>query len=431
MARIPAFLLVVLLLAGCPRYDVDVAMEVDASGAVGRRMVLKAIEKDDIWACFQKPGEPWVLSGDAPSGFVAEARVAAPKDGGNGLRQRGAADDAYEGTLTVEALDCVLGTLYRYRETPGSGLDAERVSREADRWALLSVRIFLRAMETRFREVDRTALEKHFLENVAPRAAQSVREALPHAALLCERYRRRDGRSPMEDGSFPALLALLARFGPELPVDLFLKGLDADAVSVQVQGEFARREVAPHLPEPDRARVLESFEKPGQKWDEALTEAYGALLPDPVLRAQTGADAARFLDAALGAGITRLFLESLEMRYSLALPGTLLRTNGDLTAYPKVTWRLGKDDLSIAPTTLFAVSFAPKEWAGTGRWIVEELLDAREAFQALPEEGRADAAARIRKGCEKDFDAAKEGAPEEVGRVVERFKSLVTDARSS
>lgn len=416
--------LLALAIAGCPEYEIDVAMKVDAEGGAKRRISFRAQEIEDFWGAFRKPAAPYDFAGDAKGGS-AEAAIG-PGRYPSGIAVRSGAGGEREGEVALETLDCLVGTLHRYRETLGTGLDPSRFSEEAERYATLAAEVSGRALAARFPDADLGALRDHLLRDLAPRAAAALREAQPHLAALVDASRHADGAPVRSGARARALFRILARFGPRIEPESLPEPIGEDYLAEAVLKPFLEKEIAPNLPEARRGEILAALlggeEGAGNDWNSLWANAWESYAPDPLLRATAEKEARRFLECTLGVGLTELFGDSVTLRIELEMPGTLLATNGELAAHPRVRWRLGGGDFALAERTLFAVSLVPAPWAAGRTFDLGPLLEAGERYRALPEADRAEAARRVRAGCEKSFAEAAEGASEEMRGLVEAFQ---------
>jgi hypothetical protein len=407
-----------LLLGACLEYEITVVTSVDADGKARRTLTIRCKgsstmdgEADpETWTRFKPPGDPYAMEGDEAKGFVATALLR-PGRHPSGLRvlledvegEYGGAErvkdlPCAEGSVGVTATDLLFGKLVRYEEHVALGMDPARFRRELPQWLDTGLRLLVEALRIRFPEVDFGAVEERARKEMLREVERAIAGVYHGASLMIVNLRDLES-STQGEALERELWALAAR---ELAPLGFVDGEptdDGDELQRRAEAFLAKlldRFLAP-LPEAQRAEVKEAI-LDTDALDDVLEEAGQKLFPGEQAQEKLKRDLQAFAASAVGAYATYGLFDSFDVRVRVEMPGTVLRTNGDLSRLPAVEWRLTKDDfLFLVPPMLHAYGFVPAEGLPKGPWELPALLEIGKLLQGLEPEARRSLEEAVRK----------------------------------
>jgi hypothetical protein len=382
-----------LLLPACLEYEIAVTTVVQADGSTRRTLVIREKEEKKTWNRLARPEAPYATAGDDAEGFTATAELK-PGAHPSGLRVLlGEADKnppAAEGTVGVEVTDLLIATVCRYEERIALGTDLRRFRDELPKWMDLGLRFAIETLRAGFPDIDFAPVEAKARAEFLPAAERAILTTLlVGQTALAESRPMGSVEETLEVELGRLLLRELEPLGVsvKLPEGPPWDDDELEALSEKAGRQIAERFLAP-LAEAERTKVIDAiFSEDALK--EAADAAGGKFWPTEEARNKLGHDLQAFASSALGAYLAYGIFDSFHMRFRAEMPGRLLRTNGDLSALPIVTWDLGKGDLVLAPPLLFAKSFVPREGARGEGWDGGTIARIEEALAALSPEQRA------------------------------------------
>ncbi len=414
MRRLAVALL--LLLPACLDYEIVVTTVVQPDGTTRRVLVIREKEEKKTWKRLARPAAPYATAGDDENGFTATAELK-PGQHPSGLRVLlGEVDEdspaakgppAAEGTVHVETTDLLVATVYRYEERIALGTDPARVRAELPKWLDLGLRFAIDTLRIQFPEIDFAPVEAKARAEVLPAAERAiVAMLLAGQAALAESRPMGPSEKAIEEDLLRLVLRELEPLGVsvKLPEGPPWDDGEMEALSEKAGRQLAERFLAP-LAEAERTKVMDAILS-----EDGLEEAAGAvaekLWPTEEAQEKLRDDLQAFAVNGLGAYFTYGLFDSFSLRFRVELPGRLVRTDGDLTSLPAVTWDLGKADLVLAPPVLFATSFVQREGAAGEGWDGAKIARIEEMLATLSPEQRAGLAELVTK-------ALKIGWPED------------------
>jgi len=424
-----------LLVAGCLKYRIRIETVVGADGGARRTLTLRETEEKHTWARFLPPAEPYTVEGSEEEGFAARANLQAGRHP-SGLRvllrdyegeYEGArrALPCAEGIVAVETTDVIVGTLYRYQETIALGTDAVRFRAGLREWLDLGLKVWMKALRLRLPDVEFDAVEAHAREKVVPQLEQSL--LILHLAVtgLVDDLARAqlglgaDPEAMLASPGADVVLHELAAWGIRLRTeDVKTAKSIFDEQLWEFDEEAVLREFLSPLPAAQRERVRQACLNPDDEMEEVWQAAWQSIGEDPD---QVTAKLMEFLTSGVGAYAVYGFLDSFEIEASVAMPGRVLQTNGEVTALPRVTWRVTDEELILARPQLFAYSFVPAKGFSEGAWTFRQLQGAAAALANVPAEQRE----ALRKFVPEAQAAGwPEEAPDELGDAAMAYALL-------
>jgi len=380
-------------LPACLEYEIVVTTIVQPGGIVRRTLAIREKAEKKTWARLRSPAEPYRTEGDDEKGFEAKAELKAGRHPSGLAVLLGEADKnppVAEGTVSVEAKDLLVATVYRYEERIAIGADPARFRKELPKWLDLALGVALDTLRTAFPEIDFAPVEAKARAEFLPAAERAIVAAF----LACQAAVAEGRARGSVDADVIAVELLrvvvheLEPLGVSIPVDLLPVGPEwnADAAAEKAGRQMVEKLLSP-LDEAQRARVIEAIFS-GDALEQAAEEAGKRLCPTENAKERLGRDAQAFAASALGAYVAYGIFDSFDMSFRVELPGRLLRANGELSRLPGVAWRLEQGDLVLAAPVLTASSFETREGVAGEGWDGETLSEIEKALAEVPPEQR-------------------------------------------